>query len=411
MRDLLFLAHRIPYPPNKGDKLRSYHLLRQLSRHFRIHLGCFVDDKEDWRHVAAVKEMCADTCFVPLRPWRSRLRSMGAIAAGKSLSLRYYRHSGLAHWVGSIIEREKIDCALIFSSAMAQYVERFGALRRVADLVDVDSVKWEQYAKDVSWPLSWLYAREANALFAVEREVAVTFDATVFVSKAEADLFRSLAPNSAEKVLYSGNGVDAQYFDPELKTASPYASGARVLVFTGAMDYKPNIDAVEWFAREAFPAVHRQWSDARFAIVGARPSQAVRKLANRPGVLVTGTVPDIRPYLAHATAVVAPLRIARGVQNKVLEGMAMGRTVIASSDAAQGIYAEPGREVLIADSAEQYAAAISAVFEGSHDIGKSARKRILESYSWVKNLDKIRELLEEGARTAGAIGSHAAAAA
>jgi sugar transferase (PEP-CTERM/EpsH1 system associated) len=338
---------------------------------------------------------------------------MTALFREDALSVHYYRDARMRRWVDRVLEQGAIGRALIFSSAMAQYVEARHALRRIADLVDVDSRKWQQYAEESRWPLSWLLSREARTLLAYERKVAETFDASVFVSRAEAELFRTLAgTRAAGKVCYAENGVDSAYFDPELASECPYESNTRTLVFTGAMDYKPNVDAADWFARIAFPRIVTRWPDARFAIVGARPDPRVRALAAHNGVLVTGSVPDVRPYLAHAVAVVAPLRIARGIQNKVLEGMAMAKIVIASAAAAEGIDAEPEREILLADSVGDYVRALALVFEGAFtELGRNARSRILTSYGWAANLDRIGRLLAEAPGSPATIGGHAAAAA
>jgi sugar transferase (PEP-CTERM/EpsH1 system associated) len=260
-------------------------------------------------------------------------------------------------------------------------------------MVDVDSAKWSQYARETPWPLSWLYAREGRTLLAYEKSIAQRFDATVFVSSAEVELFASLAGRCGKPVLHAGNGVDTDYFDPATRFESPYPPGARHLVFTGAMDYRPNVDAVDWFARTVLPRVRARWSDMRFAIVGSNPVPAVERLAKLPGVLVTGTVPDVRPYVAHAAAVVAPLRIARGVQNKVLEGMAMGRVVIASSQAAKGVEARAQSEFLLADTPDQYLDSIAAAMDPRCQIGRHARGRVLESYSWESNLRPILQML------------------
>jgi len=394
MSDLLFLAHRIPYPPNKGDKLRSYHLLKHLSQRFRVHLGAFVDDSEDWQHVGAVKAMCAETYFASLNPVLARFRSLASFASGESLTVGYYRDASLARWVNLIVKQYSIKRVLTFSSAMAQYVTHDSITRRVADMVDVDSAKWRQYALDKQWPLSWIYRRESRTLLDFERRVAETFDASVFVTEAEARLFRGLTELSSERIFHSSNGVDTEYFSPSVEHPSPYGNAERILVFTGAMDYWPNVDAVLWFATTVFPLIQRTWADVQFFIVGARPTAEVVRLGELAGVTVTGTVPDVRPYIAHASAVVAPLKIARGIQNKVLEGMAMGRTVIASPNAAEGIDAEPERDFVVASTPADYLAAARRVFEGSCDLGQSARAKILGSYSWDQNLSKMALLLD-----------------
>ncbi len=403
MDDLLLLVHRIPYPPNKGDKIRSYHLLQHLAQHYRVHLATFVDDADDWRHVARVQALCASSHFAPLNPKLARLRSLGALLANRSLSLDYYRDRGLAAWVGQAMAQHGIRRIVVFSSAMAQYAEPYGAARRVVDLCDVDSDKWRQYADNKAWPMSMLYRHEARQLLAYERKVARECDAALLVSAPEADLFRQLAPESAAKIGFFNNGVDTAYFTPEQAGANPFPPGKQALVFTGAMDYWPNVDAVGWFAKEIFPAVLARHPQALFAIVGARPSAEVQALAALPGVMVTGTVPDVRPYVGHAALCVAPLRIARGIQNKVLEAMSMARTVLVSPQALEGIRAEPGRDLLLAADAAGFGALANAALDAPDPaLGQSARATVISLYGWASNLAPVVTLLEQGAAESAA---------
>jgi sugar transferase (PEP-CTERM/EpsH1 system associated) len=242
--------------------------------------------------------------------------------------------------------------------------------------------------------MSWLYRRESRSLLGYERQVAHEFDASLFVSQAEADLFKQLAPESAAKASFFNNGVDAGYFSPAHEYSNPYPSDEAAIVFTGAMDYWPNIDAVQWFAREILPAVLASNPDARFYIVGSRPATQVQALATLAGVHVTGAVPDIRPYLAHARLAVAPLRIARGVQNKVLEAMAMAKPVVASIQALEGITANIGEEALLARGRAEFIATISTLLQHpQYNIGQAARARILADYTWERNLARVDELL------------------
>ena len=382
-RDLLFLAHRIPYPPNKGDKIRSWHLLRHLAENWRVHLGAFVDDPEDWRHVEVLGNHCADLKLLALDPRTGKLRSLRGLISGEALTLPYYRNRALADWVRTKLEAG-VDTVVVYSSAMAQYVMDAPGCSRIMDFVDIDSDKWRQYAPTKAWPLSWLYEREGRRLLDWEKRVAAEFNAGLFVSAAEAEDFRSLAPESKEKIGYYNNGVDAGFFSPDADYANPFPGSIRPIVFTGAMDYWPNIDAVAWFSREVLPAIRRSHPDAVFYIVGSKPGQEVRALESE-SVKVTGRVEDVRPYLAHAAVVVTPLRIARGIQNKVLEAMAMAQTVVSSSQALEGIDAEHGKEVLRADSPEEFAGAISAVLEGVR-CGEAARRRVLADYAWETNL-------------------------
>ena len=395
MENLLLLIHRIPYPPNKGDKIRSYNLLKHLAQHYRVHLATFVDDEDDWQHVPKVQEMCASSHFARLSPLAGKVRSLGALMAGRSLSFDYYRDAGMQRWVDQAMRSHGIERVLVFSSPMAQYAEAYPQARRVVDFCDVDSDKWGQYALQKRWPMSWVYRHEAKALLAYERHVAASTDASLFVSEPEAELFRTLAPESAAKTGYFNNGVDTDYFSPERDYARPYGEQERAVVFTGAMDYWPNIDAVQWFAADIFPQLRARFPDVRFVIVGARPTPAVQALAQQPGIVVTGTVPDVRPYIAHAALTVAPLRIARGIQNKVLEAMAMARPVVTSPQALEGIDATPGAELVLADGADAFVAAISTLLNQSDPaMGQAARARVERQYSWPSNLARIEARLE-----------------
>lgn len=395
MQDLLLLIHRIPYPPNKGDKIRSYNLLKHLARDYRVHLATFVDDADDWQHVPTVEAMCASSHFAALNPTLARVRSLGALLKNRSLSLDYYQDAGLQRWVDQTVAAHAVKRVLVFSSAMAQYADRYPDARRVIDFCDVDSDKWRQYADKKSWPMSWLYRHEARQLLRYERQVASQYDASLFVSSPEADLFRQLAPESVQRIGHFSNGVDTDYFSPEHALANPYAPGERALVFTGAMDYWPNVDAVQWFCDAVFPLLRRQDPDLRFYIVGSRPAPQVQALAQVAGVTVTGTVPDVRPYIRHARVAVAPLRIARGIQNKVLEAMAMATPVVVSPQALEGIAAEPGRELLLAADAQDFADAVARLLaRGDDTMGLAARARVEHHYSWPSNLACIGEKLE-----------------
>jgi sugar transferase (PEP-CTERM/EpsH1 system associated) len=395
VEDLLLLIHRIPYPPNKGDKIRSYHLLKHLAQSYRVHLATFVDDPDDWQHVPRVEALCASSHFAKLNPLWARVRSLGALFGNRSLSLDYYRDASTRAWVDAAVKQHNIARVLVFSSAMAQYADPYPGMRRVVDFCDVDSDKWRQYAEQKSWPMSMLYRHEAKQLLAYERKIARDYDASLFVSQPEADLFRQLAPESVDRIGHFNNGVDTDYFSPLPASASPYQAGEQAVVFTGAMDYWPNVDAVQWFATDVFPQLRARFPSLHFYIVGARPSAQVTALANLPGVTVTGTVPDVRPYILHADVAVAPLRIARGIQNKVLEAMAMASRVVVSPQALEGIDATPGAELLLADGAAEFVAAVTQLLQTRNTtIGPAARRRVETQYSWPSNLACIGERLE-----------------
>ncbi|GAB3289879.1 TIGR03087 family PEP-CTERM/XrtA system glycosyltransferase [Parahaliea aestuarii] len=396
-RPLLLLCHRIPYPPNKGDKIRSFHLLRYLSERYEVHLGAFVDDRDDWRHAETLARYCRSYKLLPRPRIPGPLALTRCVLRAEPLTLPLYHRPAMQRWVSETVRAQGIAHAVIFSGAMGQYLtdERFDDLCRVVDFVDVDSDKWRQYAQGKTWPLSWLYRREASTLEAFERRLHCQSQASLFVSSAEAALFRERVAIYPERVDHVNNGVDHTYFDPSEAFPNPFEPGASALVFTGAMDYWPNIDAVNWFAREVLPQLRARRAGLQFHIVGSNPAAAVQKLADLPGVVVTGRVEDVRPYLQHCLAAVAPLRVARGVQNKVLEAMAMARPVLVSGAGLEGIAAVDGREVLLADDAQGYCDQLAALVDGDcAGLGAAARQRVLADFTWGASLPRIDRWIE-----------------
>jgi polysaccharide biosynthesis protein PslH len=388
--ELLYLVHRMPFPPDKGDKVRSCHLLRHLAARHRVHLGTFIDDPADEAHLPAVRELCASVYAVRLHPRRARIASLAGLATGEALTLHYYRNAGLMAWVQRLRRERPLDAAVVFCSAMAPYAEAAGVPAWV-DFVDVDSAKWTAYADQHLWPMSWLYRREGRRLLAYERQAASQARRGFFATEKETELFRQLAPECAGRVEAMSNGVDADFFSPSPQRASPFEPGETPLVFTGAMDYWPNVDAVSWFAQTVLPRLRQARPELRLHIVGRSPTPAVRALAADAagGVVVTGTVPDVRPWLQHAAVVVAPLRVARGIQNKILEAMAMGRPVVAASDCVEALVAEPGREILAAAGAADYQRCIELLLgapDRAQAIGTAGRQRVLQSYTWDAHL-------------------------
>ena len=402
MRDLLFLSHRIPYPPDKGEKIRAWHMLEALARSHDIHLGCFIDDPADWAHLAHMRTVCKDVACFAIRPGPRRLRALARLSPGRPLSLDYFDDRRLRGWVAQKLGAG-IDRVFVYCSAMAPYVMEAGvmeaggpALRRVLDMVDVDSAKWRDYAAKARGPARLVWSREARTLQAFERRAALAFDRTLFVSQAEADCFADLAPECRDRVGFLDNGVDLQYFSPDLRWPTPFAAGPRHLVFTGTMDYRPNVDAVGWFVQAVMPLLRAEGWPVELSIVGANPAAAVRKLAG-PDVHVTGRVADVRPFLANAALAIAPLRIARGIQNKVLEAMAMGRPVVASPPAFDGVRATPGRDLLVADGAAATAARIGEVLRGEHPgLGQAARRAMELGHAWDVTLAGLPALFGAG---------------
>lgn len=398
MREVLFLAHRIPYPPNRGDKIRSFHIVQRLCSFARVHVATFADDAADAAHEAGMRDVLGDglaSSKVIVRRRGKAASVLAGLRSGRSASTEAFSNGEMRQAVGGLLAARPIASVFAFSGQMGQYVpEKAGNRRFVMDFVDVDSAKFESFAKDALPPMSWLYGREATQLGREEARIAARADVSLFVTDAEADLFR-VRGGSAGAVRALENGVDLAFFDPATPPESR-PGGRPLLVFSGQMDYAPNVQAVSQFARQVLPRIRARAADAVFAIVGRDPASAVTALAALPGVEVVGAVADMRPWLAAADVVVAPLQVARGVQNKVLEAMAMARPVVASPAAFEGIAAAPGRDLLVADGAEATAAAVLRLLSNGNEalaVGRAARARMCERYAWDRQLAPLETLV------------------
>jgi sugar transferase (PEP-CTERM/EpsH1 system associated) len=390
--DLLFLSQRIPFPPDKGDKIRSFHILEHLAQRFRVHLGCFIDSNEDEKYIADLNGFCASVFAVGLSPATRIMRGAQAFISGTSITEARFHDRKMRDWIKTVLSERKIRNIFAFGSAMVPLVKAFEA-HKVLDAVDVDSEKWRAYANGAGLLMRTVYAREARKVLELERSGVRAFNHSLFVSNAERDTFLHRAPEAFCRVRVMNNGVDVVSFDPAIPHTSPFPDGGYPIVFTGTMNYRPNIDAVTHFARAIFPLVLARGLSAQFWIVGAQPASAVTALENGITIRVTGAVPDVRPYLQHAACVVAPLAIARGVQNKVLEAMAMARPVVASPEAGEGISAVKNQEILVAKDDVAFANAICDVLTGAHaGIGAKARQRIIADYQWKDNLQILDTL-------------------
>lgn len=397
MPEILFLVHRAPWPPDRGDRIRSWHMFEALAKLAPVHVAALADNEAD---AALARDRMAPLCSslaIEVRKASRPISLAQAISRGEPVSNRLFRSPALARRVDALIGRGGVSHIVAFSGQMAQYLPvRFDG-PVLMDFVDVDSAKFATYAQqDGRQPLHWIHSREARILGAYEAEVARRVDASLFVSEAEAALFRSRSGLGPDRVRAVENGIDTARFDPALPFDTVGAGEGPLAVFTGQMDYRPNIDAVRWFAADILPLIRRRHSQARFAIVGRAPTEEVRALGPLPGVTVTGEVPDVRPWLAAADAVVAPLLLARGVQNKLLEAMAMARPVVASAAAATGIDALPGEHLLVADGTDAMAGAVCTLFDdpaAAAAMGRAARARMIARYGWDACMVPLGELL------------------
>lgn len=336
----------------------------------------------------ALRRLCGEVAAFGISRRPQRIKALLRARPGRSMMLDYYRHPGLRAWVRGQLA-QGMDAAFVYTAAMMPYVSH-APIPLILDMVDVDSEKWAMYARRERFPMRAVWAREARNLLAFERRAATVSDVALFVSSQEAARFAELAPEAASKIDFYENGVDLDALSPARGWPDPFPEAGPRIVFVGHMDYWPNVDAVAWFAEAVMPLLANLASAPHFWIVGANPSEAVKRLSGLPRVHVTGRVPAVEPYVAHADLCVAPLRMARGVQNKMLEAMAMGRPVVASPQAFEGVRAAPGVEVLVADGAEATARAVIAVLDGRHPtLGGAGRAAMERAYAWPMTLARL----------------------
>lgn len=390
MGDILFLAHRIPFPPDRGDKIRGFHILKFLSERKRVHLITFADEEADMKRKGGLAPYTANRQVI----WRAKnpvSSGMQALLSHRPLSLTAFENEALREAVDSLLARHAVDTIYVFSSQMAQYLPPRPRQRVIMDFVDMDSAKFAAYAEDSSGPMRWVYAREARLLLQHERAVAARADASLFVSEEEARLFRDRT--GADRVHVIENGIDTAFYDPAAHFRRVDAVGS-LIVFTGQMDYRPNVEGVTWFVQTILPHIRIAHPDARFAIVGRNPTDAVKALAREPGVMVTGEVADVRGWLDAASVVVAPLRMARGIQNKVLEAMAMARPTVASTAAAEGI--DHGGTIRVGGTVGEIAEQVTALLSDPAQaaaLGAAAREQVMRRYSWEARLQPLEQIM------------------
>ena len=390
MGDILFLGHRVPYPPDRGDKIRGFHILKFLAARKRVHLIAFADDTRDMKRKDGLTKITGSHSVI----WRAKSRATAAVQAllsRKPVSLTAFDNASLREAVDRMLVTHAIDTIYVFSSQMAQYLPARPRQKIIMDFVDMDSAKFASYAKQSRGPMGWMMGREARMLLQHERAIAHRADASLFVSEAEAQLFRD--KTGAERVHVVENGIDTDFFDPTASFKRIDTTDA-LIVFTGQMDYRPNIEAVTWFVETILPHIHVRHPHARFAIVGRGPTDAVKALARQTGVIVTGEVADVRGWIAAASVVVAPLKLARGIQNKVLEAMAMARPVVASVAAAEGI--DHADTIRIGGTVGEIAEQVIAVLDDPSDaaeMGRKARAQVQARYSWEARLAPLDAIL------------------
>ncbi len=399
--NILYLAHRIPYPPNKGDKMRSFRFLEHLSKRHRVWCACYVDDPNDMQYVHALQAICEDVIAIPLNKHRATVRGLWGLLRGKTVTEYYYRtpemKKSLIEWSSHL----KFDVAIAFSSSMVRYVYRVPAKRRVLDLCDLDSQKWHEYADHSIAPLKWLYRLEGRRLATKEQWWAHASDATIVITQAESIELRRFVLEGKLHVVT--NGVHMPTTHEKSEQEQKEASNGKpnqlpVIGFVGVMDYRPNVDAVCWFVENCWEEIRQAYPKCEFRIVGRNPSRAVKKLGRVAGVTVVGEVKEVSDELNKFTVSIAPMRMARGLQNKVLEAMVAEIPVVLSSKAAKGISGKNGETYLVADSPDHVIRSISRLLSDPNlreRIGQMGYRFVSLHHNWIESLRKY-ELIATG---------------
>ncbi|MBZ2167676.1 TIGR03087 family PEP-CTERM/XrtA system glycosyltransferase [Marinobacter sp. F4216] len=399
---IIVLSHRVPFPPNKGEKIRTFHQIQYLASrgHDVVVLAPYESAKEIEYAVALEKKLAIRVQMFPLNSKIARLAR--GFVTNQALTASCFYCARLQRTFDELVGSRSIDAVLCTGSAMAPYVFRNKSLmgapwkaevRLLMDFMDLDSDKWRQYQTSSSLPMSLVYGREAKLISAIEKQSYQVFDECFFVSANEIDLFAAQLPESS-RLRVLGNGIDTKLFFPLRRTANPRKP---VFLFTGVMNYKPNEDAVQWFVETIWDDIKKEWPEAQFVVAGMNPSSKIRELGKKPGIVVTGFVDDIVPYYQKADVFVSPFRFARGVQNKILQALACGLPVVTTQMGLEGINAKPDEEILVANTGEEFAEAIRRLLtdaELSQRFSENSPHYIQRNHSWDSILEDLVASLE-----------------
>lgn len=384
---ILFLSQRVPYPPNRGDKITTWRLIERMRRTHEVCCIAFSHGEADEAGARELRAMGITIHTVPYHDRSAKLLSLPLLLGSRPLTLGVYGSSQLQRLVDT--EIASCDLAYAYSSSMGAFLEPHAGKKRVMHFGELDSDKWRQYSRRMGPPMSWIYAREARTLLAFEQRIARAFDENVVCTALEQQIFQQQIPGASCMVL--PNGVDLEYFHP--RANQPREAH---LAFTGVMNYHPNAEGCAWFVDSILPLIRKRHPGVSFSIIGAHPDKSVRALARVPGVEVTGFVEDTREHLRRASISVAPLRIARGIQNKVLEAMAMGLPVVGTTCATQGVGARDGEHYLVRDDEQAFANAVIELIDDKQrraQLGQYARGFVEQHYDWERVFEPLDRLL------------------
>jgi polysaccharide biosynthesis protein PslH len=389
--NILFVCHRFPFPPSRGGKIRPFQMIRHLGQSHSVTVASLAHTQQELEEGAGLEQHCEEVMAEVLPSSTRWKNAVSALPTKTPSSAAYFWAPKLHHRIQQAAHRKKFDVVIVHCAFVARYVENIRSDFRLLDYGDLDSGKWLEYSLQRSFPFSAGYKLEAHKLRKYEMELASQFDHCTFTARGELEEFRSWGLNAPASLI--PNGVDADYFQPLAERPEQ----ASTIVFLGRMDYFPNVQGIIDFAQTAFPRIKHGFPAAHLRIIGSNPVREVRELASKPGIEVTGYVPDVRPYLADAAVAIAPLRIARGTQNKILECMSMGIPVVSSPQAARGVQATPGEHLLVGGDDSDFAAQVIRLLRDAglrEQMAASARQQLRVGHSWPRSMELLDTVLK-----------------
>lgn len=405
--NILYLCHRFPYPPKRGGKIRPFNMIRHLQASGHQVTVCSLARSEaEAEEGRGIAPHCSAFHMGMVREPVQWARMIVRLPLPTPSSMGYFYSGQLAARVRELLAQRRFDLIFVHCSSVAQYVAHVQDTPKILDFGDMDSQKWLEYANYRPFPLSLGYRLEGRKMLWAEKRLARRFDLCTATTRAEWETLNAYGTGAVTD--WFPNGVDAQFFSPGDGAYDP-----DTISFIGRMDYYPNQECMLRFCRETWPLLKSRRPSMKLLIVGADPSPGIRALGDLPGVTVTGSVPDVRPYIRGSALMVAPLAIARGTQNKILEAMAMGVPVVTSRVAAGGVDAEAEAHLLVADTPPELAAAILRLVENPHErarLATSGRERMLSHHAWPRSMQRLDAIIERCtsgfAQRRGTAGAH-----
>jgi len=388
--NILYICHRFPFPANDGSRVRSFNIINHFRQQgHRVWVSSMVRDEQEQAQGQGISDYCHDFTMAKTTEWVQKLRMVSRLVTTQPSSMGYFYSATMQQQINQLLNDHDFDLIYVHCSSVAQYVNRVDGIPKILDYVDMDSQKWLSFTQYKSFPLSTGYWLEGKKLARAERQLSTQFDLCTTITRSECDTLDEFAIGGNND--WFSNGVDSEYFVPDDQDYQPHQ-----VCFIGRMDYYPNEQAVSDFCQEVLPLLREKIADAQFVIIGAAPSNNVKKLAKIPGVSVTGFVDDVRDYVRQSAAMVAPLTIARGTQNKILEAMALGVPVVTSSVGARGIDGAPGNDFIVADTPQQYCDQLYRLMTDKNlrqQYAQQGRLRIEQNYSWPFVLQRLDQLV------------------